>query len=69
MALSLKSAQVVGLDGHIIDVEIDLSPGLYSFSIVGLPDKAVGESKERVSSAIKSLEARPPNRKNIVQKS
>jgi magnesium chelatase family protein len=64
MAQLLKSAQVIGLEGHIIDVEIDLSPGLYSFSIVGLPDKAVGESRERVSAAIKSLEARPPNRKN-----
>lgn len=64
MAKLITSAQVVGLEGHIIDVEVDLSPGLYSFSIVGLPDKAIAESKDRVSAAIKSIEARPPNRKN-----
>jgi len=64
MAVKLHSAEVVGLEGKIIDVEIDLSPGLFSFAIVGLADKAVAESKERVSAAIKSLGAKPPNQKN-----
>src|SRR3989344_1544779 len=64
MAIKLHSAEVVGLSGKIIDVEIDLSPGLFSFAIVGLADKAVAESKERISAAIKSLGARPPSRKN-----
>ena len=64
MAVKLHSAEVVGLEGKIIDVEIDLSPGLFSFAIVGLADKAVAESKERISAAIKSLGARPPSRKN-----
>src|SRR3990167_834587 len=64
MAIKLHSAEVVGLDGKIIDVEIDLSPGLFSFSIVGLADKAVSEAKERVSAAIKSIGARSPQKKN-----
>src|SRR3990167_2453344 len=64
MAIKLHSAEVVGLEGQIIDVEIDLSPGLFSFAIVGLADKAVGESKERISAAIKNLGAKSPQKKN-----
>ena len=64
MAIKLHSAEVVGLDGKIIDVEIDLSPGLFSFSIVGLADKAVSEAKERISAAMKSIGARSPQKKN-----
>ncbi|KKT63522.1 MAG: hypothetical protein UW81_C0007G0016 [Candidatus Giovannonibacteria bacterium GW2011_GWC2_44_9] len=64
MAIKLHSAEVVGLSGKIIDVEIDLSPGLFSFAIVGLADKAVAESKERISAAIKNLGARSPQKKN-----
>ena len=48
------SAQTVGLGAKIIDVEIDLSKGLHSFTIVGLPDKGVEESKDRVSASIKN---------------
>ena len=64
MATKLHAAEVVGLSGKIIDVEIDLSPGLFHFSIVGLADKAVSEAKERVSAAIKSIGARSPQKKN-----
>ena len=64
MAIKLHSAEVVGLEGQIIDVEIDLSPGLFSFAIVGLADKAVAESKERISAAIKNLGAKSPQKKN-----
>ena len=64
MAIKLHSAEVVGLSGQIVDVEIDLSPGLFSFAIVGLADKSVAESKERISAAIKNLGARSPQKKN-----
>ncbi len=64
MAMKLHAAEVVGLSGQIIDVEIDLSPGLFSFAIVGLADKAVAESKERIAAAIKNLGARSPQKKN-----
>ena len=48
------SAQTSYLEAHIIDIEVDLSKGLHSFSIVGLPGKAVEESRDRVSAAIKN---------------
>lgn len=54
MLAKINSIAVIGLDGEKIEVEVDLSNGLPSFSIVGLPDKAVEESKERVRSAIKN---------------
>jgi magnesium chelatase family protein len=58
------SAALLGLDAFPIEIEVDLSRGLHFFTIVGLPDKAVEESKERVSSAIKNTGLVPPNRKN-----
>lgn len=49
------SAQTNALQGHIITVEVDISKSfLHAFSIVGLPDKAVEEARDRVSSAIKN---------------
>jgi len=48
------SAQTSLLDAYIVTVEIDLSSGLHAFSIVGLPDKAVEESRDRVSAALKN---------------
>lgn len=48
----LKSGSLSGIDGNVIDVEVDISRGLPGFSIVGLPDNAVKESKERVRTAI-----------------
>jgi len=48
------SATNVGLDSHLIEVEVDIGAGLPSFTIVGLGDKAIEESKERIRSAIKN---------------
>ncbi len=48
----------------IIDIESDLSRGLYSFSVVGLPDKAVEEARDRVGSAIKNSGYESPKSKN-----
>ncbi len=50
----INSAGLIGLDGYIVEVEIDISPGLPAFDIVGLPDTAVKESKERVRAAIRN---------------
>jgi magnesium chelatase family protein len=50
----LHSASVQGIDACLIDVEIDISSGLPIFSIVGLPDTSVKESRDRVVSAIKN---------------
>src|SRR3990167_224376 len=63
-SVKTHSAEILGLGGEIIDVEVDLAPGLFHFSIVGLADKAVDESKERVSSAIKNSGLRHPQKKN-----
>ena len=48
------SSAVIGVDGFLVEVETDILNGLPSFTIVGLPDKAVDESRERVRSAIKN---------------
>ena len=52
MLAKAKSWAVVGLDGFIVEVEVDISPGLPAFNIVGLPDVAVQEARERVRAAI-----------------
>ena len=65
MAFSrVYSAQTNLLKGQIITIETDLSRGLHAFNIVGLPDKAVDESKDRVSSAIKNSGYKSPKAKN-----
>ncbi len=66
MLAKVKSAAVVGLEGAIVEVEVDLSPGLPSFTIVGLPDKAVQEARERVRSAIRNSYYKFPNRRITV---
>lgn len=54
MYVKLYSAHLHGLEGKIIEVEVDISTGLPSFDIVGLPGTALKESKERVRAAIKN---------------
>lgn len=54
MFAKLHSAGVLGLNAFTVDVECDLSQGLPSFDIVGLPGTAVKESKDRVRSALKN---------------
>jgi magnesium chelatase family protein len=66
MLAKIKSAAVVGLEGAIVEVEVDISPGLPSFTIVGLPDKAVQEARERVRSAIRNSNYKFPNRRITV---
>lgn len=50
----VKSMALHGLDGYLVDVEVDVSPGLPSWEVVGLPDVSVKEAKERVKTAIKN---------------
>ena len=54
MLAKVTSCAVVGLDGALVDVEVDVSGGQIGFTIVGLPDTAVQESRERVRAAIKN---------------
>ncbi len=60
----IYSAQTNLLDASIVTIEVDLSKGLHSFSIVGLAGKAVDEAKDRVSSAIKNTGFTSPKSKN-----
>lgn len=60
----VASAQTNLLSVYTVDVETDLSRGLYSFSVVGLADKAVEEAKDRVGAAIKNSGLTSPKQKN-----
>lgn len=64
MAITIYSGQVIGLDARPISVEVDITPGLHVFTIVGLADKEVQESRERISAAIKNIGALAPNKKS-----
>lgn len=64
MSSKIISAAVFGLNAQPIEIEVDISSGLHSFNIVGLPDKAVEESKERVGYAIKNSGLKPPRHQN-----
>ncbi len=54
MLASVDSCTVTGIDGYIIHVEVDISRGLPAFSIVGLPEISVRESRDRVKTAIRN---------------
>ncbi|MEK7598151.1 MAG: YifB family Mg chelatase-like AAA ATPase [Patescibacteria group bacterium] len=57
----------VGLKSELIEVEVDtVSAGLHQFNIVGLPDTAVKESRDRVSSAIRNSNFKPPHQSGRV---
>ena len=55
MIAKVQSYALSGLEGVCVTVEADISKGLPSYDMVGLPDTAVKESKERVRSAIKNM--------------
>lgn len=66
MLAKINSIAVIGLAAELVEVEVDLSGGLPAFNIVGLPDKAVEESKERVRSALKNCDATFPQKRITV---
>ena len=49
MFARIYAATTLGIDGRMIDVEVDVSSGLPGFELVGLPDTSLKESKERVT--------------------
>ena len=66
MLAKVKTAAVVGLEGHLVDVEVDISSGLPAMTIVGLPDAAVQEAKERVRAAIRNSGYTFPMKRTVV---
>jgi len=63
-AARVYCAEIMGVGAVPVEVEVDVSAGLNSFSIVGLPDKAVSEARERVNSALKNSGIKPPAKEN-----
>lgn len=62
MPSKIISAATIGLNSEIVEVEVDvLGQGLHNFTIVGLPDTSIKESRDRVCSAIKNSGFRPPH--------
>ena len=55
MFAKIYGATILGIDGQIIDVEVDVSPRLLGFELVGLSDMSVKETKERVRTAVRNL--------------
>ena len=66
MLARVFSCAVIGLDGVVVEVEVDTCPGLPGMDIVGLPDKAVQESRNRVQAAIKNAGLSYPRRRLVV---
>lgn len=62
----IKSIALVGLTGHLIDIEVDISDGLPGYTLLGLPDAALSESRERVRSALLNSGAPWPNKRVTV---
>ena len=54
MLAKALTCAMVGLEGYVVEAEVDISPGLPAFNIVGLPDAAVQEARERVRAAIRN---------------
>ncbi len=66
MLARVISGAIIGLEGAIVEVEADISPGLPSFTVVGLPDAAVQEARERVRAAIRNSGFTFPMKRIIV---
>lgn len=66
MIANVKTISLNGIDGNLVEVQTDITGGLPTFEIVGLPDTSVRESKERIKSAIKNSEIEFSSRRIII---
>ncbi|MGB9591785.1 MAG: YifB family Mg chelatase-like AAA ATPase, partial [Candidatus Kryptoniota bacterium] len=66
MLARVYSCAIIGLEGVIVEVEVDTANGLPGMAIVGLPDTAVQESRERVAAAIKNADFKYPRSRLVV---
>lgn len=66
MPAHIRSAAIFGIDALPVDVEVDVLKGLPSFTLVGLTDRAIQESRERMTAALTNSGYKPPRRKTIV---
>jgi len=61
-----RSIALVGVAGHLVEVEADLSQGVPGLSLIGLPDTALSEARDRVRAAVVNSRARWPNRRMTI---
>ncbi len=66
MLARVYSCAVLGLEGVLVEVEVDFGTGLPNITVVGLPDTAVKESRERVRAAIKNIPVKFPRKPIII---
>ena len=66
MLAKTRTCALIGLDGLVVETEVDIAPGLPAFRIVGLPDTALQESRERVRAAIRNSGVEFPMRRIAV---
>ena len=66
MLAKVKSMALEGLDGYLVETQVDVSGGLPSFDIVGLPDIRVKEARERVKASIRNSYLEFPSRKIVI---
>ena len=66
MTVKISSIGLKGLEGYLVQVEVQISQGTESMVIVGLPDVSVKESKERVLSTIRTLDCDVTDQKIVV---
>ena len=66
MLAKVISCALVGLEGALVEVEVDIAPGLPNFFVVGLPDDAVREARERARAAVKNSGFTFPMRRIVV---
>jgi len=62
----VKSMALHGLEGYLVDVQVDVSSGLPAWEVVGLPDASVKEAKERVKTAIKNSDVEFQSKRIVV---
>jgi magnesium chelatase family protein len=66
MLATINSCAVLGLEGALVSIEVDIGQGLPNLTLVGLPDTAVQEAKERVRAAIRNSGCAFPNKRITV---
>ena len=66
MLSKINSAGLIGIDGYSVSVEVDIGNGMPAFDVVGLPDTAVKESRERVRAALKNSGFKFPQKRITV---
>ena len=66
MLSKIKSMSLMGVNGYLVDVQVDVANGMPSWDVVGLPDTSVRESKERVRAALRNVGVDFPSRKVVI---